>query len=150
MLPKSIWAFFRVPTLVTQLQNWAKMAISLSIFANFEAGKPIFRQMSFFENWKLSFSVAQIDLGIFSGIYCSNPALNWAQMAVSLPILSILKLGSHFFGRCRFFEHWRLSFTFVKIYNPCPCPAYPMGYRGLKLCGVLGINQLNSSSEVNI
>ena len=27
MLPKSIWAFFRLPTIVTQLQNWAKVAV---------------------------------------------------------------------------------------------------------------------------
>ena len=49
MLPKSIWAFFQVPTVVTQLRNWA-------------------------------------------------------QMAVSLPILPTLKLGSQFYGRCRFLE----------------------------------------------
>ena len=113
--------------------------------------------MSFFVNWKLSINVAQIDLGIFSGTYYSNPASklglngciftnfaslkmgsqffgrcrflrignfhlvlpksiwalfrvatvvtqlrNWAKMAVSLPILPTLKMGTQFFGRCRF------------------------------------------------
>ena len=31
ILPKSIWALFRVPTVVTQLRNWAQMAVSLPI-----------------------------------------------------------------------------------------------------------------------
>ena len=92
--------------------------------------------MSFFENWKLSFSVAQIDLGTFSGSICSNPALNWAQMAVSLPILWILKLGSQFFGRCRFLRIGNLPlllpksiWAFFRVATPFIWCIFPLGLK---------------------
>ena len=60
--------------------------------------------MSSFENWKLSLNIAQINLGIFRVPTVVTQLRNWAKMAVSWAILPILKLGSQFFGRCRYFK----------------------------------------------
>ena len=69
VLPKSIWAFFRVSTVVTQLQNWLKWLY-------------LYRFCQFW-SWEANFLVDIVFYFIF---------------------------------------------TVVQIYNPCPCPAYPMGY----------------------
>ena len=99
MLPKSIWAFFRVPTVVTQLRNWAKMAVFWAIL---KLVSQFFGRCRFLRIGNFHLVLPKSIWALFRVATVVTQLQNWAQMAVSLPILSILKLGSQFFGRCRF------------------------------------------------
>ena len=61
---------------------------------------------------------------------------NWAKMAVSLPILPILKLGSQFFGRCRFLRIGNLPlllpksiWAFFRVATPFIWCIFPLGLK---------------------
>jgi len=96
MLPKSIWALFRVATVVTQLRNWAQMAVSLPILLTLKLASQFFGRCRFLRIGNFHLMLPK-SIWAFFRVSTVVPLLqNWAKMAVSLPILPIFKLGSQF------------------------------------------------------
>ena len=98
-LPKSIWAFSRVPTVVTQLRNWAKMTVFWAIL---KLVSQFFGRCRFLRIGNFHLVLPKSIWALFRVATVVTQLRNWAKMAVSLPILPILKLGGQFFGRCHF------------------------------------------------
>ena len=98
-MPKSIWALFRVATVVTQLRNWAQMAVSLPILLTLKLASQFFGRCRFLRIGNFHLMLPK-SIWAFFRVSTVVPQLqNWAKMTVSWPIL---KLVSQFFGRCRF------------------------------------------------
>ena len=113
-MPKSIWALFRVATVVTQLQNWAQMAVSLPILSILKLGSQFFGRCRFLRIGNFHLVLPKSIWALFRVATVVTQLRNWAKMAVSLPILPILKLGSQFFGRCRFLSTGNLYILLSK------------------------------------
>ena len=134
-------------TLVTQLRNWAKMAVSLPIL---KLGSQFFGRCRYFKIGNFQLMLPKSIWAFFQLPTIVTQLQNWAEMAVSLPISPIFKLGSQFFGRCHFLKIGNFHLMLPKsraLAQPTQWAIF--GYTR-KQCGVLGINQLHSSSGVNI
>ena len=116
LLPRSMWALFRVPTVVTQVQNWAITAVSLPILPILKLVSHFFGRCRFLIIGNFHLLLPKSIWALFLVPTAAAEVQNWAIMAVSLPILPIWKLGSHFFVRCRFLSIGTFHILLSKSY----------------------------------
>ena len=82
MLPKSIWALFQVPTVVTQLQNWAQMAVSLPIFPTLKLGSQFFGRCRHLTIENFQLMLPKSIWALFRVPTVVTQLRNWAKMGI--------------------------------------------------------------------